>query len=469
MKRILLFTLSLTLSLTLAGCGDDNPPATNMTGNTFAEATEHSADASTTDSPETSAPGTDKETVSTDDATENTDEVQEIPFSTDFYAYESMAELLAEHNILFGTRVNSSTPDDYTLKSLIGAHFNSITASNEMKAYTLLDQQASQKSEDGMPRMNFDKSTCIIDVASETGTRIRGHVLVWDSNMSDWFFREGYKSNGDYVDAATLKKRLESYISQTITYYEKNYPGLVYCWDVVNEAVGDDISSWDYSDARHIRTKRGGQPNMFYEIIGNDYVELSFLYAKNTVEKLQAENPDVDIKLFYNDYSTFSSRKRDAICALIDSINSYATDENGNYRKLVDGVGMQGYIGGYATQSGCMSNADIDNIEKAIRMFGNHGVEVQITEMAVRNYNDDEATMEKHAQYYAKLMERLVAINAGEEKPLTGISIWGLYDMPSADPSGYHYKQNGPFCGLFTEGYEVKEAFHNVYTMLKNQ
>lgn len=320
-----------------------------------------------------------------------------------------------------------------------------------------------------MPRMNFSKSDCIISVASETNTKIRGHVLVWDSHMCDWFFREGYESSGAYVDADTLKKRLESYITQTITYYETNYPGLVYCWDVVNEAIGDSADCWDGSDARHIRTSRSSTPNKFYDIIGKDYVELSFLYARNTVEALQAENPDVSIKLYYNDYSTFNSRKRDAICALVDSINTYAKDSEGNYRKLVDGVGMQGYIGGYGTQSGCMSNTDIANIEKAIRMFWEHGVESQITEMAVRNYNNDEATMKKHADYYATLMKRLVELNTGEDKPLTGISIWGLVDAPNISPSEYHYKQNGPFCGIFTEGYEVKEGFHNVYVMLKEK
>ena len=37
----------------------------------------------------------------------------------------------------------------------LSRHFNSVTCTNETKAYSLLDQSASKKSEDGMPRMNY--------------------------------------------------------------------------------------------------------------------------------------------------------------------------------------------------------------------------------------------------------------------------------------------------------------------------
>ncbi|MBQ7933432.1 MAG: hypothetical protein IJ327_01410, partial [Lachnospiraceae bacterium] len=75
----------------------------------------------------------------------------------------------------------------------------------------------------------------------------------------------------------------------------------------------------------------------------------------------------------------------------------------------------------------------------------------------------------KHSTYYAELMERLVDINSGDEKPITGISVWGLVDAPDTTPSDYHYRQNGPYCGLFNESYEVKDSFHKVYEMLKEK
>jgi hypothetical protein len=62
--------------------------------------------------------------------------------------------------------------------------------------------------------------------------------------------------------------------------------------------------------------------------MGEDYVALSFLYAKDAVEKLQAANPEVSITLFYKDYNTFYEEKRDAIIELVQSINTFAKDES---------------------------------------------------------------------------------------------------------------------------------------------
>lgn len=341
-------------------------------------------------------------------------------------------------------------------KNLVKNEFNSITATNEMKAYSLLDRTASQKNPDGMPVMNYETADRIVEYAQSIGIGVRGHVLVWDAYMSNWFFREGYTYNGAYVDAETMKARLKYYIEEVITHFETKYPGVVYCWDVVNEAVGDGTSEYKAGDLRHVRTMRGDSTNPFYDIIGEDYVELSFLWARDTVERLQAENPEVSIDLFYNDYSTFQEGKRDAIIELLRSINSYAKDENGNYRKLCDGMGMQSYIGGYGTQSGCMNAEDIEKIRTAILMYHDLGLQVHITEMAVRNY-DPEKT-EEHATFYGKLFRMFTELNA-EETVITNISIWGCCDNPYLPESDYAYTMNGPYCGIFNEKYERKLSY----------
>ena len=43
----------------------------------------------------------------------------------------------------------------------------------------------------------------------------------------------------------------ESYITQVVTHFEETFPGVVYCWDVVNEAVGDNAGEYKPADARH--------------------------------------------------------------------------------------------------------------------------------------------------------------------------------------------------------------------------
>ena len=77
--------------------------------------------------------------------------------------------------------------------------------------------------------------------------------------------------------------------------------------------------------------------------------------------------------------------------------------------------------------------------------------------------------IDKHAKYYKFLMRALVEVNSGEEKPLTGITIWGHSDMGNIDETSYSYKMNGPYCGLFTPGCDVKDAFYEVYVMLKEK
>ena len=282
---------------------------------------------------------------------------------------------------------------------------------------------------------------------------------------------EGY-DKGAYVSADVMKNRLKMYIDEVMTHFEEKYPGAIYCWDVVNEAVADNAGEFADDDVRHVRQVRGGKTNLFYDYIGSDYVELAFRYAYETRAKLQAANSKTNIKLFYNDYNTFATygaNKRDAIIQLVKSVNSFASDGNGGYLKLCDGIGMQSYIGGYGQQSGCMNDNDITLVKNAIEKFAENNVEVHVTELAVRNYDNDAEP--EHAAFYKKLVQTYVDINkaaqvAGKTGPITSLSIWGLFDAPYLSTADYSYKMNGPYCGLFTELYQPKQSFKEVYEVL---
>ena len=114
-----------------------------------------------------------------------------------------------------------------------------------------------------MPVMKYREGDEIVRFAQENGIKVRGHVLVWDNYMCDWFFREGYTNDGAYVDEETMKARLKYYIDEVITHYETEFPGVVYCWDVVNEAVGDG-GDYKADDPRRVRYDRYGTENLFY-------------------------------------------------------------------------------------------------------------------------------------------------------------------------------------------------------------
>ena len=366
---------------------------------------------------------------------------------------EPLYQASKKHNFTMGACISAQNVKRASYTNMIKADFCSITATNEFKAYSLLDQPACIKSADGMPVMNYQNADSIAKFAQENGIGIRGHVLVWDAYMPDWFFRKGYSRSGDFVDSEIMKKRLEYYISEVVTHFEKNYPGVVYCWDVVNEAVADGLNECKAGDARRVRTTRSGTTNYFYDIIGPDYVELSFKYAKNTVNKV---NPK--IKLFYNDYNTFYGEKRNAISNLIKSINKN--------EKLCDGIGMQGYVGGYGTQAGCMNANDLKLFSEAIKFYGSLGLEVHVTEMALRNYDNSEAAQKRHADFYENFFKMLSACNR-EKTILTNVTIWGLTDNPSLPKTDYSYKMNGPYCGIFDAVFRPKPEHDRILSALQ--
>lgn len=345
-------------------------------------------------------------------------------------------------------------------RDFLAAHFNTTTCTNETKAYSLLDQKASKAAEDGMPVMNYTTADKMLKWASAHNIGVRGHVLTWDAYMSEWFFHEDYDEKKPVASREVILARMESYITQVMTHFETEFPGVIYCWDVVNEAMGDNGNEYKYGDKAHIRTVRNGAPNPFYEYVGRDYVAYSFLYARNAAEALGA-----DIKLFYNDYNMLYSDKRNAAKYLVEWINSFAQDENGNDRKLIDGIGMQGYMGGYGQQEGCMADDLITNTHDSIVAFQKLGMEVHITEMALRNY--DNTKMAEHAKFYGKMFDMLKNINTElGENVLTSVTMWGVCDVTPNAWNEYSWKLNSTYGGILTEKNEIKTSFDAMYNSL---
>lgn len=375
-------------------------------------------------------------------------------------APDCLYALAAPYGFKMGAPLSFNQLRDANYLAFVKANFNSVTMTNEMKAYSLLDQRASQRAADGMPAMNYGAADQMVAWAQDNGIGVRGHTLVWDAYMVDWFFHEGYDTSKPYADPETIKARTESYITQVVTHFEEKFPGVVYCWDVVNEAVGDSAGEYAAGDPRHLRTVRSGAPNLFQQYMGDDYVELSFLYARNVVEALGA-----DIKLYLNDYNAYFADKAAALLALANSVNSYDQNADGTPRRLLDGIGMQGYIGGYGVQQGCLVDSHVGMIRDAILNYAAAGLDVQITEMAVRNF--DLAQADKHAAFYAKLFQMFTSLSDNGVNPLNAVSIWGLTDYPNEPQSSYVYRMNSPYGGLVGADLSLKDAYHQVVDVLK--
>ncbi|MDR0506327.1 MAG: endo-1,4-beta-xylanase [Dysgonamonadaceae bacterium] len=228
---------------------------------------------------------------------------------------------------LIGAAVNvaQSSGVDTLGIAVIREQFNSITPENCMKSMYL------QPEED---HFFFDDADQFVDLGLKNSMFTIGHCLIWHSQAPAWFFID---ENGNDVSRETLMERMKKHITTVVS----RYKGKIRGWDVVNEAILDD-GSWRQSK--------------FYDIIGEDFVRLAFQWAHEA---------DPDAELYYNDYSMANEGKRNAVVAMVKSLQDKGIK--------IDGIGMQGHLS--------MDFPSVVDFEKSLLAFSELGVKVMITEL----------------------------------------------------------------------------------------
>ena len=304
----------------------------------------------------------------------------------------------------------------------IKENFNSITMENEMKPESLLDWEGSEKSKDGMPAIKEETLEKALKAAQEAGIPLRGHTLVWHSQTPEWFFSKKYDPSKGYVDKATMKKRMESYIKQVLSYCKENYPGVVYAWDVVNEAVGDD---------GNYRTE-----SMWYETYGDfSYITDAFTFARKYDEE--------GTKLFLNDYNEYMAQKRDLLYAKVVELHDAG---------ILDGVGMQSHWD--------MDFPSVDLFETALEKYASiDGIEIQLTEIDMHNNDDSEEGLKKQAERYKEFFDVITKMKREGTANITSVTFWGLKDGESW-LSGMKGETSYPL--LFTDDMEKKPCYDSI-------
>jgi endo-1,4-beta-xylanase len=348
--------------------------------------------------------------------------------------------------------------------NFVKSQYNSITLENEMKPDGILGWAAN--TQNNLPSgyinnkmypyqgqyiiLNFDTVDEAIELAYEAGLKMRFHVLLWHAQTPTWFFKDNFKNDGNYVDEDTMNGRMEYYI-RNVMHHVYNTPhgkDVMYAWDVVNEYThsynGEKKSDWDevyYPEDVYVKEERkdySGRNNPCYVLD-------AFKIADDQLADLEKQGkiPSADaIELFYNDFNEYMDDTTTAIIALIDNIN-----KNG---KLCDGVGMQMHLG--------INFPNADMIGTALDRFHAKGYAIQMTEIDVTSYPDDNRTEEEHTQYWSDLFEMIVA------KKSSGINIncitfWGLADNASWRSAGTPL--------LFSDINRPKESFYAVLEAAK--
>lgn len=324
-------------------------------------------------------------------------------------------------NFTVGAAVSSAKLQDEDIKKLVQENFNSITMENEMKPESVLDWEGSETSKDGMPKIKTDVLDRALSAAKDCGIKLRGHTLVWHSQTPRWFFCKDYDDSKDLVSKSVMEKRMESYIKQVLTYCQDNYPGVVYAWDVVNEAMGDGGG---------YRTEGSG----WYDIFGEEFIEKAFTYAR----KYAAD----DVKLFLNDYNSYQAEKRNML---------FATASKLKEKNLIDGIGMQSHWD--------MDYPTVDSIQTTIEKFSElEGIEIQLTEMDMHNADNSKEGLKAQADRYAEIFTMLKNMDK-KAANITNVTFWGLSDEDSW-LSGFRGETSYPL--LFDADYERKPVYDSL-------
>ena len=168
--------------------------------------------------------------------------------------------------------------------------------------------------------------------------------------------------------------------------------------------------------------------NYWYEIIGADYVEKAFTYARKYADPAQ--------NLFYNDFNCYE--KEESICKMIEGLQE---------KGLIDGIGMQSHV--------LLGYPSIQNYENAIRIFADMGLEIQITELDVRQSDNSIEGQRELAVRYKEIFRTLKRLDDEGIANITNVTLWGLDDSRTwlNNDGNIHYPL------LFDENLNPKPAF----------
>ncbi len=373
--------------------------------------------------------------------TENTADLsieKDIPSLKDYFVSKN-----AKYDFKIGGALTADILTNENKMQLVQKHYNSVTAGNEMKP----DYIIKGINDDGSLNLDFTIPDTTLDVfwkynqgkAEKDQIHMRGHVLCWHSQTPEKFFKD---KDGNLLSKDAMNKRLEEYIQKVLGHVQEKYPGLVYCWDVVNEAINPADG-----EKGGLRTANGGVETFYHQIYkdSNEYIINAFKYANKYADK--------DVKLFYNDYGETDPVKVKCISDLADAVKS-------SEGTRIDGIGMQAHYS--------MEGPSANELYNAIKEYGKHVDEVQITELdmlASKSYDGSaaqkEAEQTKQAYRYKEIMDTILKAK-DEGVNITAIVFWGVADDDSwlLSPEFSQGRHNMPL--LFDENLKAKPAFWGI-------
>lgn len=303
-------------------------------------------------------------------------------------------------------------------KELLLKHFDVLSIENRLKAKFLLRRDGSVDLSPARPWMDFAKTN---------GLRVAAQALVWSELTPDWFFHEDYDPSRPLASADTMRRRVADYIAAVLDGCEREWPGVIASWVVVNEAVGGE-----------------GEPEMeenpFLKTMGPDYVAYAFECAAK-------HRPKSDCRFLYGECELESKpAKTDYV---LDLLKRGRLIE----RKLVDGIGLQCHLE--------MKSPTAEDLRSCCAKIAAAGLAAEVNEMDVRCgvAEAGEPLAARYREIFATLLE---ARRNGLR--LDGVTWWGLTDAYSWLTS-YYGIETRPL--LFDADNRAKPSFTSVVETLR--
>ena len=286
---------------------------------------------------------------------------------------------------MIGVAVNQRNVTNASQSALVKQEFNSMTAENDMKP---------EPTEPREGEFNWTSADRIANFARQNGIKLRGHCLMWHSQIGKWMYE-------DNPTKEVFFKRMRNHIHAIVN----RYKDVIYCWDVVNEAITDDRNAADPY-----------RQSPLYKIAGDEFIAKAFEYAREA---------DPKALLFYNDYNECDPVKSKRIYEMVKKMKAAGVP--------IDGIGMQGHYNIYGP-----SEKEVDDAIKLYKQVVNH---IHVTELDIR-INEEmggqlrfsregQTVSDSIKQHLADQYARVFRVFRNHKDVVKCVTFWNLSDRDS--------------------------------------